>query len=113
MNARGASRWGIFVRMRDTTIPARGNSRPVPGPAGRSPTAILESLVEDELLEWYLMTPQERWAESQRLWETFTLLGGSLEPEPDSQSPFDVPGGRGRGPAHGRPGVHSIRRSGV
>lgn len=81
-----------------------------PGSAG---IAILESLVEDELLEWYLMTPQERWVESQRLWTTFTLLGGSLEPQPDSQSPFDVTGVAGGDPPDGRPGVHSVRRSGV
>lgn len=79
----------------------------------RSPLAILESLVEDELLEWYLMTPQQGWSESQRLWATYTLLGGSLEPQPDSQSPFDVRGSWGRGAADGRPGVHSVRRSGV
>lgn len=73
----------------------------------------LEDFLEPELLEWYRMTPQERWAESQRLWATFTLLGGSLDPEPDSQSPFDVPHERGRGPADGRSGLHSVRRSGV
>lgn len=73
----------------------------------------LEALIEEELLEWYLMTPEERWNESQRLWATFTLLGGSLDPEPDSQSPFDVPGERGRGASDGGTGLHSVRRSGV
>lgn len=78
-----------------------------------SPPAELEGLIEDEVLEWYLMTPEERWNESQRLWATFTLLGGTLDPEPDSQSPFDVPGERGRGPSDGGTGLHSVRRSGV
>jgi hypothetical protein len=38
--------------------------------------------------EWYFLTPQERWRESSQLWETYLALGGSLEPEPDTQSPF-------------------------
>jgi hypothetical protein len=75
--------------------------------------AELEDLIDPELLDWYRMTPEERWVESQRLWATFTLLGGSLDPEPDSQSPFDVPHERGRGPADGRSSLHSLRRSGV
>ena len=53
----------------------------------RSPA--VEACVDDEVLEWYRMTPQERWQESLRLWHTFRLLGGRLEPESDSQSPFD------------------------
>ena len=83
--------------------------------AGLSPTRspALEACVEDEVLEWYRMTPQERWAESMRLWDTFFLLGGSLETEPDSQSPFNDAGARRSGPPHGRAGLHSVRRSGV
>jgi hypothetical protein len=73
----------------------------------------LEGLIEDELLEWYLMTPKERWIESQRLWATFELLGGRREPQPDSQSPFDLPGEPGPGSSDGGAGLHSVRRSGV
>ena len=80
-------------------------------PPTRSPA--LEACVEDEVLEWYRMTPQERWAESMRLWDTFFLLGGSLETEPDSQSPFNDAGARCSGPTHGRAGLRSVRRSGV
>jgi hypothetical protein len=47
----------------------------------------MEGCVEDEVLEWYRMSPQARWAESMRLWDTFFLLGGQLEPESDSRSP--------------------------
>jgi hypothetical protein len=43
---------------------------------------------DDELLEWYDLTPQERFIESQKLWEVFLLYGGSCDPEPDTQSPF-------------------------
>jgi hypothetical protein len=34
------------------------------------------------------MTPEERFSESMKLWDTYLALGGSLEPEPDTQSPF-------------------------
>jgi hypothetical protein len=88
------------------TRPPKANTEPVV-------EAQLEDLIEEELLEWYLMTPAERWDESQRLWATFTLLGGSLAPEPDSESPFDVQGEPGRGAADGGAGLHSVRRSGV
>jgi len=47
-----------------------------------------EDIVGDEWEEWYRMTPQERFRESEKLWETFFAPGGSLEPEPDTQSPF-------------------------
>ena len=77
----------------------------------RSPA--VEACVEEEVLEWYRMSPQERWAESMRLWDTFYLLGGQLEPEPDSQSPFHDALARRAGPADGRPGVRAVRRSGV
>jgi hypothetical protein len=41
---------------------------------------VLEDVIDEEVLEWMLLTPQERWVESQRLWATFILLGGSLDP---------------------------------
>ena len=44
----------------------------------------------DEVLEWYKLTPAERFAESQKLWEVFILFGGSYDPGPDTQSPFSV-----------------------
>lgn len=47
--------------------------------------------LNDETSDWYRLTPEERFEESQRLWEVFILLGGTLEPEPDSQSPFHFP----------------------
>jgi len=72
-----------------------------------------EQLVEAEWAEWYLLTPAERWLESEKLWEAFLILGGSLDPEPDTQSPFfDSRASRPR-PAHGRSGVRIIRRGGV
>ncbi len=72
-----------------------------------------EQMVEAEWAEWYRLTPAERWLESEKLWEAFLILGGSLDPEPDTQSPFfDSRASRPR-PAHGRSGVRVIRRGGV
>ncbi len=69
--------------------------------------------VEDEVLEWYRMSARQRWAESLRLWDTFYLLGGQLEPESDSQSPFYDESARRRGSTDGRSGLRALRRSGV
>jgi len=69
--------------------------------------------IEEEVLEWYLLSPQERWAQSMRLWDTFYKLGGRLEPEPDTQSPFHDGQARRRESADGWTGLHSVRRSGV
>jgi hypothetical protein len=62
-----------------------------------------------EDIEWWSLTPAQRLAESEKLWATYLALGGSLDPEPDTQSPFDfseVPGPR---LAHGRAGVYRLR----
>lgn len=73
----------------------------------------IDELCEPEWAEWYRMTPQERWAAQVDLWNIFLDLGGSLEPEPDSQSPFYDPRARSAAPAHGRAGVRVVRRGGV
>jgi len=73
---------------------------------------ILE-VCDPEWAEWYMLTPQQRWAETDRLWRIYLSLGGTLDPEPDSQSPFfDADEWRALS-AHGRPGMRAIRRSGV
>ena len=72
-----------------------------------------EELVEAEWAEWYRLTPAQRWLESEKLWQTYLALGGSLDPEPDSQSPFDPDYQAGPIPVDERPGVRVIRRSGV
>ena len=72
-----------------------------------------EDLVGAEWAEWYRLTPVERWRESEKLWQVFLALRGSLDPEPDSQSPFFDPEAPRARPAHGRSGVRVIRRSGV
>ena len=47
-----------------------------------------EEVVGGEWAEWYMMTPEQRWEESMKLWPVFLALGGTLDPEPDPQSPF-------------------------
>jgi hypothetical protein len=72
-----------------------------------------EELVGDEWAEWYRLTPAQRWLESEKLWQTYLALGGSLDPEPDTQSPFfDARAPRPR-VAHGRAGLRVLRRGRV
>jgi hypothetical protein len=72
-----------------------------------------EEVVEGEWAEWYRLTPVQRWLESEKLWQTYLALGGSLDPEPDTQSPFfDARAPRPR-PAHGRSGLRVLRRGRV
>ena len=67
----------------------------------------------DEQMEWYALTPQERFIESQKLWEVYLLYGGSCDPEPDTQSPFYSLQLEDQSTVDGRPGVHTLRRSRV
>ena len=68
---------------------------------------------DDQWDEWYRMTPLERWAQTQKLWAFYLSMGGSLDPEPDSQSPFDFLYDPPAVPADGRTGLRVVRRSGV
>jgi hypothetical protein len=72
-----------------------------------------EDLWPEEWVDWFHLTPQERWRESEKLWQIYLSLGGSLDPEPDTQSPFYDPEAPCPRPFDGRPGVRIIRRSGV
>ena len=69
-----------------------------------------EELVGTEWAEWYRLTPVERWQESTKLWQTYLALGGSLDPEPDTQSPFFDASAPRPSTAHGRAGVRVVRR---
>jgi len=42
----------------------------------------------DEEKEWIKLTPSQRILETTKLWQLYLALGGSLDPEPDPQSPF-------------------------
>ncbi len=50
--------------------------------------AFAEKIAGPEWADWYLLTPEERWSASQKLWSEYLALGGSLDPEVDFQSPF-------------------------
>ena len=72
-----------------------------------------EELVGDEWAEWYRLTPVQRWLESEKLWQNYLELGDSLDPEPDTQSPFfDANTSRPR-PVDGRTSVRVLRRRGI
>ncbi len=73
----------------------------------------IDEFCEPEWAEWYRLSPQQRWAESEKLWQTYLSLGGSLDPEPDTQSPFFDADRWRELFADGRPGMRDIRRSGV
>jgi hypothetical protein len=70
-----------------------------------------KDIVDDEWAEWYALTPRQRWRETARLWNLFLAMGGSLDPEPDTQSPFNAAFASRPLPAHGRPGMRVVRRS--
>lgn len=42
----------------------------------------------DEEAAWLALTPARRLFETTKLWRLYIELGGSLDPEPDPQSPF-------------------------
>lgn len=67
-------------------------------------------LKDDEWLDWYRLTPAERWRASQELWEFYLSIGGSLDPEPDSESPFDSLYPRRPSTPDGGTGVRVLRR---
>jgi len=72
-----------------------------------------ERFTESEWLEWFALTRQQRWAESEKLWAHYLEIGGRLDPEPDTQSPFFDPGAPGEEPGDGWTGLRAVRLSGV
>ena len=72
-----------------------------------------EEIVGEEWASWYRLSPQERWHELQKLWEVYLYLGGSLDAQPDTQSPFFDSEAASKGAPDGRPGMRILRRSRV
>jgi hypothetical protein len=81
----------------------------------KSPTApeVASLFTEPDWLEWFAITSAERFAESEKLWADYLEFGGTLDPEPDTQSPFFDPDEWREVSADGRAGVHLLRRGGV
>lgn len=73
----------------------------------------VDEVCEGEWVEWYGLTPEERWTRSQALWPAFLALGGSLDPEPDTESPFFDAQAWRPVPLDGRSGVRVLRRGRV
>ncbi len=73
----------------------------------------MDEICDAEWVEWYLLEPCERWQRTLELWTDFLILGGSLDPEPDSQSPFYDAEAPSQSPSYGRPGLRVVRRGGV
>lgn len=72
-----------------------------------------EEVFEGDWLDWHRLTPLERWRESQKLWAHYLAIGGSLDPEPDPESPFYDGSAPGPRPVDGRTGLRVLRRGGV
>ena len=72
-----------------------------------------EELVGEEWASWYRLSPQERWRESEKLWQVYFYLGGSLDAQPDTQSPLFDPRASTAGAVRERPGMRVLRRSRV
>jgi len=72
-----------------------------------------EELVGEEWAAWYRLSPVERWRESEKLWEVYLSLGGSLDAQPDTQSPFFDPNDPSMRTTDRRPGMCVLRRSRV
>ncbi len=70
-------------------------------------------LVGDEWAEWFALTPQQRWQQTELLWAVFLSAGGSLDPEPDTQSPFFDEKEWRESLVDGRSGVRLLRRGGI
>jgi hypothetical protein len=72
-----------------------------------------EEIVGEEWASWYRLSPQECTHESEKLWQLYFYLGGSLDTQPDTQSPFFDPDASSGSTAHGRSGMRILRRSRV
>jgi len=53
-------------------------------------SALKATFFIDEDMEWLRLTPLQRMLETTKLWKLYLALGGSLDPEPDPQSPFHL-----------------------
>ena len=64
----------------------------------------------DEWKEWLSLSPLERFARGEQMLVEYIAMGGSLDPDPDPTSPFDIPEEWRPDLAHGRAGLRLLRR---
>lgn len=86
---------------------------PPPLEPGREPGYALGMTYDDlpdEWKEWLELSPSERFARSEQMLAEYLAMGGSLDPDPDPTSPFDVPEAWSTDAAHGRAGLRVLRR---
>jgi len=69
-----------------------------------------EKLDEAEWAVWYQLSMLERWRVTEKLWQYYLSAGGSLDPEPDPQSPFYFGEDVDRTPPERQPDVRSVWR---
>jgi hypothetical protein len=48
-------------------------------------------LDDDDWQAWFRLSPQERWRETQKLWDIYLRAAGSLDPEPDLDPRPSIP----------------------
>ena len=73
-------------------------------------TAVFYDDLSDEWKEWIDLTPIERFRESEKFFAQYLSMGGSLDPDPDPNGPFDFPELWSGSAAHGRAGLRLVRR---
>ncbi|MFM1905015.1 MAG: hypothetical protein RLZZ440_2915 [Planctomycetota bacterium] len=80
----------------------------------RSATARIHEMtyeqLPDEWKEWLSLSPLERFARGEQMLVEYIAMGGSLDPDPDPTSPFDIPEEWRPDVAHGRAGLRLLRR---
>ena len=64
----------------------------------------------EEWKEWLSLSPLERFARGEQMLVEYIAMGGSLDPDPDPTSPFDIPEEWRPDLAHGRAGLRLLRR---
>lgn len=64
----------------------------------------------EEWQEWINLTPMQRFEQSEIIFANYLAQGGTLDPDPDPTSPFDLPESWSPSSAHGRAGLRILRR---
>ena len=75
-----------------------------------NPATMKYDQLPDEWKEWLELQPLERFARSERMLVEYIAMGGSLDPDPDPTSPFDVSEEWRPDLTHGRTGLRLLRR---